>query len=442
EIARAEADVERLSARLAADAAATGGGGPGDPQSAFQRTAALRTQLSDARTALQGAIATREAIASRLASYDVELAAVPSQSIDLARLQRDRLAAERLFQTLDQKLQEAQVAEEGELGYARVIRPAFASPVPFAPQRLRNVVLAALAGLLLGVTVAVARVRLDHRFARPDDVQNAGHTLLGTIPDFSDLIKKDFGGKEFVDVGGRRLDTRLISLLNPMATASETYRALRTSVQFSRPDAVVQTILVTSANPGEGKSVTAANLALVLAQAGRRVLLVDCDLRRPTVHKKFGINREPGLSHVVFGDIALDPALLAQPADDLWVLPSGTLVPNPSELLGSKRMRDLLEEMRGLFDVLVLDAPPVHAATDAVLLSTQADATVVVARASVTKDFDLESAIGALNGVGAQVIGVVLNGFDISKSYGYRYKYAYRYGSDYAYGHENQTQDV
>ena len=101
-------------------------------------------------------------------------------------------------------------------------------------------------------------------------------------------------------------------------------------------------------------------------------------------------------------------------------------------------MRDLLDEMRGLFDVVVLDAPPVHAATDAVLLSTQADATIVVVRARMTKDFDLDSARGALDGVGAQVIGVVLNGFDVSKSYGYRYKYAYRYGSDYAYGHENQ----
>ena len=438
-IARDEATARGLAGQIASAAAAGSGGGPGDTQSGFARVAQLRAQISDARTQLSGAVATREALATRLATYDTDLAAIPSQSIDLARLQRDRQSAERLYQSLDQNLQQAQVAEQGELGYARVIRPAFATPRPFAPNRIRNVGLAAVAGLLLGMTIAVGRVRLDHRFTRPDDVQKAGHTLLGTIPDFSALIKKDFGGAEFVSVGGRQLDSRLITLLNPMATASETYRALRTSVQFSRPDAIVQTILVTSASPGEGKSVTSANLALVMAQAGRRVLLIDCDLRRPTVHKKFGIPREPGLSHVLFSETAINPDTLAQPADDLWVLPAGQIVPNPSELLGSKRMRDLLEALREQFDVIILDAPPVHAATDAVLISTQADATIVVARASATRDFDLDSALGALASVGARTIGVVFNGFDVSKAYGYTYRYAYRYGSDYAYGHENQT---
>lgn len=439
EIERAEAEVARLSRQIAAAAAAGSGGGPGDTQSGFERQAALRAALSDARTELRGSVATREAIADRLSAYDRDLAQIPSQSIDLARLQRDRQAAEQLYQSLDQKLQESRIAEEGELGYARVIRPAFASLSPFAPKRARNVALSAFAGLLLGMMFAVARVRLDHRIQRPDDIQRAGYTLLGTVPNFSDLVKRDFGGKDTVDIDGRAVDTRLITLLNPMATASETYRALRTSVQFSRPDAVVQTILVTSANPGEGKSVTSANLAVVLAQAGRRVLLVDCDMRRPTVHKKFGLNREPGLSHVVFQEAVLDPSTLAQPADGLWVLPAGQLVPNPSELLGSKRMRDVLDEMRSQFDIVILDAPPVHAATDAVLLSTQTDATIVVARAGETKDFDLESALGALASVGSKTIGVVLNGFDLSQAYGYKYRYAYRYGSDYAYGHENQS---
>ena len=441
-IARDEAAVSRLAGQIAAAAAGGSGGGPGDTQSGFERSAQIRAQIADARTALSGAVATQAALSARLADYDRELAAIPSQSIDLARLQRDRMSAERLYQSLDQNLQEAQVAEQGELGYARVIRPAFAAEAPFAPNRLRNVLLAALGGFLFGITMAVARVRLDHRLSRPDDIQKLGLTLLGTIPDFSTIIRKDFGGKDFVEVGGRQLDTRLVTLLNPMATASETYRALRTSVQFSRPDAVVQTILVTSASPGEGKSVTSANLALVLAQAGRRVLLVDCDLRRPTVHKKFGLSREPGLSHALFSDSDFDLSTLAQPADDLFVLPAGQIVPNPSELLGSKRMRDFIEAMRGHFDIVVLDAPPVHAATDAVLLSTQADATLVVARAGATRDYDLEAALTALSGVGARLIGIVLNGFDISLAYGYKYRYTYRYGSDYAYGHEKSTTEA
>ena len=439
DIARDEAAARGLAGQIAAAAAGGSGGGPGDTQSGFERQAQLRAQIADARTALAGAVASRDALSARLSQYDSDLAAIPSQSIDLARLQRDRMSAERLYQSLDQNLQETQIAEQGELGYARVIRPAFAAPAPFAPNRLSNVLLALVGGLLFGITVAVARVRLDHRLSRPDDLQRLGYTLLGTIPNFSSLIRKDFGGKDFVDVGGREIDTRLVTLLNPMATASETYRALRTSVQFSRPDAQVQTILVTSGSPSEGKSVTSANLALVMAQAGRRVLLVDCDLRRPTVHKKFGLSREPGLSHALFAEGPLDTDALAQPADDFFVLPAGQIVPNPSELLGSKRMRDFIEDMRERFDVIILDAPPVHAATDAVLLSTQADATLVVVRAGQTRDYDLESATSALTGVGARLIGVVLNGFDISQAYGYKYRYTYRYGSDYAYGAENTT---
>ena len=171
-----------------------------------------------------------------------------------------------------------------------------------------------------------------------------------------------------------------------------------------------------------------------MAQAGRRVLLVDADLRKPTAHKKFGTAREPGLVQHLFSDDVLDADGLLEPADDLRLLPAGRIAPNPSELLGSRRMRETVEAARERFDVVIFDAPPVLAATDAVLLSTQCDATLVVCRAGKTKDYELRSALDELAGVGAHVIGTVLNGFDVSKSYGYKYKYAYRYGSDYAYG--------
>ena len=437
EIARLQDRTEVLSRQLAGDAS-VGGGGLGDTQSGFVRVNELRRQLVAAQVDLSGLRAQRDQLARRAGEYNGELSQIPDQYIDLAQLQRERTAAERLYASLDQKLQEARVAEEGELGYARVIRPAFTPVAPFAPRRGMSVLMALMFGFGAGVALAIARVRLDHRFFRPDDLREAGYPLLGTIPDFSDLIDKDFKGGDYVEVDGRRVDTRLISLLSPMATASESYRALRTSVQFSRPDTVVETILVTSASPGEGKSVTAANLALVLAQSGRRVLLVDCDLRRPTVHKKFGFTREPGLVQHVFDGNKIDPAVLHQPADDLWVMSAGTLIANPSELLSSRRMREVLDDMREQFDIVILDAPPVLAATDAVLLSTQADATLVVVRSGSTKDYDLDNALEALRGVGAKVIGTVLNGFDLGLAYGYKYKYAYRYGQDYryyAYGH-------
>lgn len=402
---------------------------------AAEQLEALRAQLQAAEIRLQSLRAQRRSLAQNINQREGELAAVPGQSITLAQLQRERTAAEQTYASLEAKLQEARVAEQSELGYARIIRPAFVPPDPAGPNRPRNIILAIFLGLTFGIVFAVARVRLDHRLFRPDDIQNLGYALVGTIPDTDALIKKDFGGKDFINVDGKEVDAHLITLLNPMATASETYRALRTSVQFSRPDAMIESILVTSPNPGEGKSVTASNLAVVIAQSGRRVLLVDADLRRPTVHRKFGLSREPGLVQRLFDDRPITLADFEQPADDLYVLPAGSLAPNPSELLGSKRMRDLMDEFKQLFDVVIFDAPPVLAATDAVLLSTQMDATMVVVRSGRTRDYELESAKEALNNVGAKVIGTVLNGFHISKAYGYRYKYAYRYGRDYAYGY-------
>ena len=143
------------------------------------------------------------------------------------------------------------------------------------------------------------------------------------------------------------------------------------------PDVVIETVLVTSASPAEGKTVTASNLAVVMAQAGRRVLLVDADFRRPRIHKIFGMSREPGLVELLFQEESFDPERYATSIDDLYVISAGAHAPNPSELLGSKAMRHLIAGFRGSFDVIIFDAPPVLAATDAVLLSTQFAATIV-----------------------------------------------------------------
>jgi tyrosine-protein kinase Etk/Wzc len=433
-------EIERTRERIATvsdqltDQSLAAASGPGQQAAGFARAADLRARIADERVALDGLLAQRDRLEARLGEYEADLQRIPAQSIELAQLQRERLAREQLYGALEANLQEARVAEESQLGYAQIIRPAFVAAEPFAPSRARNVVLGGLLGLMLGAALAIAKVRLDHRIHRPDDLAGAAAPLVSTIPSTDELIKRDFEGRETVVVDGREIDSHLVTLLNPMAAASEAYRGLRTSVQFSRPDAAVQTVLVTSANPGEGKSTTAANLAVVMAQAGRRVLLVDGDLRKPTGHKKFGTAREPGLVQHLFSDGPLDLDALPQPADDLWLLPAGRIAPNPSELLGSKRMREVLDDVRNRFDLIVIDAPPVLAATDAVLLSTQADATLVVCRAGRTKDYELRSALDELGNVGAHVIGTVLNGFDVTKSYGYKYKYAYRYGSDYAYG--------
>ncbi len=445
EVARLRAEVDRLrdrtqqlADRLASQSLASGSG-PGESQSGFNRAAVLRAEIADTRVALSQSQAERDQLGSRIQDYEQDLRSIPRQSIELAQLQRDRMAAEGLYSALRSNLQEAQVAEKSQIGDAQLIRPAFPSAVPYGPNRLRNSLLALILGLFAGSALAVAKVRLDHRIHRPDDVRKLGMPLLGTIPDATELITSDFEGKEFVSVNGRDIDTHMVTLLNPMAAVSESYRALRTSVQFSRPDTVIGSILVTSANPSEGKSTTALNLAAVIAQSGRRVVVIDADLRKPTIHRKMGVAREPGLVQALFAedDSSALTSSLQEVSEDLYLLTAGATAPNPSELLGSRKMRETLASLQEDFDVVLIDAPPVLAATDAVLLSTQVDATIIVARAGSTNDYELESVTETLASVGAKTIGIVLNGFDVSQSYGYKYKYKYQYGNKYAYGAES-----
>ncbi|MEL7168954.1 MAG: polysaccharide biosynthesis tyrosine autokinase [Bacteroidota bacterium] len=433
QIAALQGRIRTLSDQYVQEMLAVGGMDPS--QEGLTQVAQLQRTIIEGRITLSGLDARIGSLRDRITEYEQQLSQVPAQAIELAQLQRGRQSAEQTYLMLVNKLQELRVAEESELGYAELIRRALAPSFPYTPNRKMNVILAFLLGLGLGIGAAIARKQLDSRIHRPDDLRDMGETVIGIIPDMTELVKKEYGGQDTITQDGYTFDTRLVSLLNPLATVSEAYRGLRTNIQFSRPDVVVQTILVTSSNPTEGKSVTAANLAIVMAQAGRRVLLVDADLRRPTVHKKLGLNREPGLRDLLFAPDRFDATEFETVVENLYVVPAGGSTPNPSELLGSKRMREVLDMLKEEFDLVIFDAPPVTAATDAVLLSTQCDAVLAVVAANETRRHEVEHALGALRSVGGEVIGVLLNGFDASKAYGYSYKYRYGYSSYYGYSY-------
>lgn len=436
EIESLEAQIRNLSDRLFQEAIAVGGvdaAGEG-----LRQAAQLRRQLIEEEITLSGLQAQASVIGQRIGGYEADLSRIPTQSIELARLTRDRQSSERLLQALGERLQETTVAEQSDLGFAELIRPALTPRDPVRPRRALNMMLGMLLGMMAGVALAFVRIGMDHRLHRPDDLRKHGYPVLGVVPNMDDLVKEEFNGADTVTIDGRDLDTRLVTLLSPLSTASESYRALRTAVQFSRPDVVVQTILVTSAEPADGKSTTAINLAVTMAQAGRKVLLVDADLRKPASHKKLGMERRPGLVEALFNESdSKNKALKTHSTaiDNLELLPAGTSAPNPSELLGSKSMRDFIVRLRDQYDIVIFDTPPVLAATDAVLLSTQCDATILVAAAGETKDFEFDMARESLLGVGAKIIGVVLNRFDLTKAYGYRYRYVSAYKDKYGYGY-------
>ncbi|MGG7099116.1 CpsD/CapB family tyrosine-protein kinase [Clostridium sardiniense] len=209
----------------------------------------------------------------------------------------------------------------------------------------------------------------------------------------------------------------------PKSIPAESYRVLRTNIQYSSIDKKIKRMLVTSSEPGEGKSTTTGNLALTFSQDEKRVLLIDCDLRKPSIHKKFRISNNIGLSDVILDNSKLDKALIKR-NDYLDILPAGKVPPNPSELLGSKALEDLLDELGKKYDVIILDTPPVHAVTDAQILSTKVDGVILVVRAERTKKESVISAKATLDKVNANILGTVLNGGESSKG-----KYYYYYGN-------------
>lgn len=330
----------------------------------------------------------------------------PSASIDAAR---DSLVTNQaLFQ---QKLDQLEVSISLQTGRATITTSATAPTTPVYPRPLRSAVLALVVGLILGLGIALLLEFLDDSVISKADLEAAllGAPVLATIPAIPGWKDSD--------------PPRVQTLEKPSSPASEAYRSLRTAVQFLGLERDNLVVAVSSPRPGEGKTTTAVNLAVLLAGASQRVCLVCCDLRRPRVHEFFDMDNEIGLTSVLTGAQSIEDALQAIPdVAGMDLLASGPLPPNPAEVLGSNLMRKLLVDLRDRFDVVVLDCPPLLPVTDAVVLAPQTDAVLVVARAGRTRADEAERAADALRQVGIEQIGGVLNATTAELGgYGYGY---------------------
>ncbi|MGL4740738.1 MAG: CpsD/CapB family tyrosine-protein kinase [Sarcina sp.] len=212
----------------------------------------------------------------------------------------------------------------------------------------------------------------------------------------------------------------------PKSIPTEAYKNLRTNIQYSSYDEQKQIIVVTSSQPQEGKSTTSGNIALSFAQDGKNVILIDCDLRKPSIHKKFMLSNEAGVSEVILGIKSIKDCI-HQYKKNFHILTSGTIPPNPSEMLGSENMKRLLNVLKEKYDYIILDAPPILAVTDAQVLSTRADGVVFVVRAGKTKKDNILQAKKELEKVNAKILGTILNGFDTKDS---KNQYYYYYNED------------
>jgi polysaccharide biosynthesis transport protein len=278
-----------------------------------------------------------------------------------------------------------------------LVTPAQPPAAPSSPRPAQDAALGLVAGLLLGLGAAFLRDSLDDAVTSKEAAEQlVGAPVLAAVPMVSSWRKRD-----------RPL---VVTLARPRAPATEAYRSLRTSLQFARQEHELRTILVTSPAATEGKTSTLANLGAVFAQAGHRVLMLSCDLRKPRLGQFFGIDERTGLTTAILGEAPLDELIQAAPGtDNLWLLPSGPTPPNPAELLNGGRAQEIFAKLRASFDLVLIDSPPVLPVTDAVVLSKDADATLLVAAAFRTRSGDLARAAEKLGQVNARLVGVVLN---------------------------------
>jgi succinoglycan biosynthesis transport protein ExoP len=353
---------------------------------------------------------------TQITSLQTQIDALDGRLVNAPLSQQSALTATRTSlsaqqDTFRQRLGELQVDASLASGGAQLVASASPPRAPVQPTPVRNVILAIMVGLFVGVAVACLTEYLDDTIRTAEDLERfRPFPVLARIPSFGDRPKR--GVPPLALDAGRS------------TAASEAYRTLRTAVQLLgviRPLTVIQ---FTSPTPGEGKTTTVVNLATVLADAGRQVVVVDCDMRRPLVHQTFGLDNEVGLTSVLVGDVSVSEALRAVPGfERLFVLTAGGLAPNPSELLSLKQTSEIVFALQSRFDFVLLDSPPVLPVTDSVVLSEWVEAIVIVTASGVTRRKALHRAIQLLEQTAAPIEGLVLNRARPEAGYTYTYQH-------------------
>jgi polysaccharide biosynthesis transport protein len=400
----------------------------------------LKQTIGKIRNDYVGAVGREKILRHAFDQQKEEAGQLNQNAIEYNLLKRDADSNRRIYDSLTQKLKEAGLSAGLRSTNVHVVDPANVPPAPFTPDIPRNVGIGLLIGLTGGIAVAFVLEGLDTTVRTPDQAEaTAFLSSLAIIP---------LGSSRRVGYGtytnGHRLvsgldnnngyeETAVLAYTRPNSQIAEAYRGLRTSVLLSLPDAPPKIILVTSPLPQDGKSTTSIGMAIVMAQEGRRVLLVDADLRHPSICKTLGINSRAGLTTILAGYQTPESVILPSPRlPNLFVLPSGPTSPCPSELLSSEHMKKLLVQWRGMFDHIIIDSPPVLAVTDAVRLSIEADAVLMVIRSSRTSKAALRRASIVLAQVKANVLGIVINGLDLKSADRHYYYYSNaKYGNVY-----------
>lgn len=374
-------------------------------------------------------------LADALSQAKTETNQMAEKMVEYNILKREAEANKALYEGLMTKMKETAISGALRSSNIRIVDPAMVPSTPARPAKAKNIILSLLIGLVSGIGLALLREYMDNTVKTPDDIETLARLpSLAVVPQFAGANgQKRRGMLPYFSENGHDQRVELVAQHLPKSQMSEAFRALRTSILLSQAEHPPQVILVTSALPREGKTTAAANLAVTLAQLGDRTVLVDADLRKPGIGRllNLGTGKYAGLSSYLAGVSSLDLVSVPHPViPNLVAIPTGPLPPNPADLLSSHKLADAIVELRAKFKFIVIDSPPVMAATDAVILSVQADGVLLVVRSGETPKAAFTRTRDLLTSVKSHLLGVVLNAVDSSAPdyyYSYRY-YPYSYG--------------
>ncbi|MBN1967744.1 MAG: polysaccharide biosynthesis tyrosine autokinase [Candidatus Delongbacteria bacterium] len=398
-------------------------------------------KILDARSEQLSLKAQSDEVKKFIDSYNEKIDKLPNTKTEYARLQRQYEIDESAYIMMENKYNEYKIALAGQVGSARIVDEAVTPTSPIKPNKPLYIAIGIIAGLGLGILFAFLLAFFDNSIKTIEDISKLKLTLLGSIPtiNLNELKKKMIKSiKDLSDSEKQKIESRLISHFSPKSPISEAYRTLRTNIQFSKVDDPPRIIAVSSSIPKEGKSTTASNLAVVIAQSGKKVVLVDADLRRPVVHKNFNLLREIGITDYLLKNSKVDEIAKKTDIENLHVITCGDIPPNPSELLGAKKMDSFINDLKEVYDFVIFDTPPVITVTDAAVLSRKTDGLVLVVSSGSVSRVEVERSKDLLDSVGANIIGIVLNNLDIKKLYGSYYYYYHYYHYYYYYGSDSK----
>lgn len=436
QLAQKESEQQALQQQISNESIETGLA-PSDEGGQFTAIAEKAAAIRDKEFEISSLQSTIEDLDRRISSLRSRLDVIPSQKFDVLTYQRRMEEVQGYIRDLASRLQEVELHRQAELGFVDVVRRAQVPMAPVRPDFKTNIILSLLLGLTMGIGIAFVREAIRKRLQTPDDLKEMGYKILGIIPSMNKEIKTTFDGKEAIELNGKMRSSALMTLHSPWSSISEHYRLVRTNIQQSANREAPKVLLITSPEPSDGKSVTAVNLAISLAGNGKKVLLVDADLRRSSTNKLLGTPKGEGLAEILISrSEGLKPIVdYKTDIDGLYVVQAGQTEIPPPELLGSARMSQFVNHYRNHFDSIVIDSPPVLAVTDALVIAPVCDAAVVVVSANKSTPSAVTTTVNAIESIGLPIAGMIFNKFDAEKAgggkyYGYEYSYGYAYTSD------------